>query len=116
MNEVDKRQEGGTHYKNHKNPSQEHWNLARDLNWDYFTAQIIKYMMRWRSKGGVGDLKKAAHFLEKLIDLETAHAQLSPLTKHQGAEWGRVEDAPKDIVNDRWGGAEDVPKANVNDR
>jgi hypothetical protein len=33
-------------------------------------AQIIKYVMRWRSKDGIIDLVKAQHFLEKLIEWE----------------------------------------------
>lgn len=31
---------------------------------------VVKYVSRWRSKGGVADLEKAKHFLEILIDLE----------------------------------------------
>ena len=31
----------------------------------------IKYLARWRSKGGVADLEKAKHFIELLIELET---------------------------------------------
>jgi hypothetical protein len=31
---------------------------------------VIKYVSRWRSKGGIADLEKAKHFLEILIDLE----------------------------------------------
>lgn len=32
---------------------------------------VVKYVTRWRSKGGIADLQKAIHFLELLIDLET---------------------------------------------
>ena len=31
----------------------------------------IKYLCRWRSKGGIEDLKKAKHFIEMLIEMET---------------------------------------------
>lgn len=31
----------------------------------------IKYLSRWRAKGGVEDLRKARHFIEMLIELET---------------------------------------------
>ncbi len=31
---------------------------------------VIKYVSRWRSKGGLDDLRKAIHFLELLIELE----------------------------------------------
>lgn len=35
----------------------------------YLEAQIIKYVMRWRQKGGLNDLRKAGHFLQKLIEV-----------------------------------------------
>lgn len=78
---VDEKQVGGTHYKM-PNPDQEHWNLVTAHGWDYFTAQVIKYVMRWKSKGGVDDLKKAQHFLEKLIELQMANSIVGP--KHTG--------------------------------
>ena len=31
----------------------------------------IKYLCRWRDKGGLADLEKAKHFIELLIELET---------------------------------------------
>ena len=31
---------------------------------------IIKYVTRWRDKGGIDDLRKAKHFVEMLIELE----------------------------------------------
>ena len=34
-------------------------------------GSVIKYVTRWRDKGGVEDLKKARHFLDLLIELET---------------------------------------------
>jgi hypothetical protein len=30
----------------------------------------VKYVSRWRDKGGINDLKKARHYLDKLIELE----------------------------------------------
>lgn len=32
---------------------------------------VIKYISRWRSKGGIADLRKAKHFIELLIEMET---------------------------------------------
>ena len=37
----------------------------------YIEGSVIKYVCRWRKKNGIEDLKKAKHFLELLIDLET---------------------------------------------
>ena len=62
-------QVGGTHYK-----------LKSIQPWDYITANgigfldgnAIKYLTRWRVKGGIEDLKKARHYIDKLIEIETA--------------------------------------------
>jgi hypothetical protein len=51
--------------------------------WDYIVANaipylegnVIKYVSRWRDKGGVNDLRKARHYLDKLIELETEDKQ-----------------------------------------
>lgn len=64
------RQVGGEHYKTPGIP--EHWDLVIMYNWDYFQGQITKYVMRWRKKGGIQDLKKALHVLEKYIESEEA--------------------------------------------
>jgi hypothetical protein len=61
-------QVGGAHYKElaiqpveyiHKN------------NIPFIEGSVIKYVTRWRSKGGVDDLRKAKHFLDLLIEMET---------------------------------------------
>lgn len=61
-------QEGGNHYKSlaiqpveyiHKN------------GLGFIEGSVIKYVTRWRAKGGVEDLKKARHFLDLLIEMET---------------------------------------------
>ena len=48
------------------------WDYIACNNLGFFEGNIIKYVTRWQDKGGVEDLKKAKHFLDKLIDLETA--------------------------------------------
>ena len=64
---ANQRQVGGSHYK--KEGVTEHWDVVVQHKMDYFQGQITKYVMRWREKGGVQDLKKAQHFLEKYIEL-----------------------------------------------
>ncbi|MGL6008048.1 MAG: DUF3310 domain-containing protein [Culicoidibacterales bacterium] len=34
----------------------------------------MKYLSRWRDKNGVEDLKKAMHYIEKLIEIEESKA------------------------------------------
>ena len=41
-----------------------------DQKMDYLTANVQKYLSRWRFKDGVCDLKKARWFLDKLIEQE----------------------------------------------
>lgn len=67
MSEVDTRQEGGAHYKKCP-PEFQHWNLVLVHGWDYFQAAAIKYIMRYKDKEGAKDLRKALHFVEKMLD------------------------------------------------
>lgn len=64
---TDQKQIGGQHYKKLKIQVWDYV-IANDL--DYFQGSIIKYVTRWRDKGGVQDLRKAMHFLEKYIEHE----------------------------------------------
>lgn len=61
------KQEGGNHYKNLKIQPIEYIHAN---NIPFTEGSIIKYVSRWREKGGIQDLKKAMHFLELLIELE----------------------------------------------
>lgn len=36
----------------------------------YFEGNVIKYVSRWRNKGGIADLEKARHYIDLLIELE----------------------------------------------
>jgi hypothetical protein len=60
-------QEGGSHYKSMKIQPVEYIH-ANGLG--YFEGNVVKYVSRWRSKGGLQDLKKARHYLDLLIELE----------------------------------------------
>lgn len=64
---ANKKQVGGDHWK--KQPIQT-WDYIAANGIGYFEGNIIKYVSRWRDKGGVEDLKKAQHYLEKLIELQ----------------------------------------------
>jgi len=60
-------QVGGAHYKD---KAIQPWDyiLANELK--YLEGNVIKYVSRWRDKGGVDDLHKAQHYLAKLIEWE----------------------------------------------
>jgi hypothetical protein len=36
----------------------------------YLEGTAVKYVSRWRAKGGIQDLEKAVHALQYLIELE----------------------------------------------
>lgn len=61
------RQEGGAHYKARR---YETWDVILDWNLGYLDGNAVKYLSRWRLKGGVQDLKKARHYIDKLIETE----------------------------------------------
>ena len=62
------KQVGGSHYTKCKI---EPWDFTVANELDYFQGSIIKYVTRWRDKGGIEELKKAQHFLEKYIDVNS---------------------------------------------
>lgn len=66
---ANERQVGGSHYKT---GGEEHWDRVARLGLDYFQGQITKYVERWKKKNGLEDLKKARHFLDKYIEIESA--------------------------------------------
>ena len=61
------RQVGGNHYRDKEIQP---WDYIHANNLCYFTGNCVKYVSRWRDKGGVEDLRKAIHYLEKLIEIE----------------------------------------------
>lgn len=58
-----KRQVAGTHYKS-KAIQPIEYIQANDLN--FCEGSIVKYITRWRDKGGVDDLDKIVHYVEFL--------------------------------------------------
>lgn len=62
-------QVGGDHYvKRAIGP----WDIWAEYGMNAFEGAVLKYLLRWRDKNGVEDLKKARHTLDKLIEIEEA--------------------------------------------
>lgn len=59
------RQEGGDHYKKCAIQPIE-FIFANNIG--FAEGNVVKYVTRWKSKGGVADLKKARHYLDLLIE------------------------------------------------
>jgi hypothetical protein len=67
---------------NHYQTPIQHWDFVVANGLDYWQAAITKYVVRWRHKGGVEDLKKAQHYLAKYMELIEAGARFTVLTPH----------------------------------
>ena len=66
-----KEQVAGGHYKQLKIQPVEYIHANKI---GYMEGNIIKYVTRWRDKGGIADLEKAKHYIELLIELEGRNA------------------------------------------
>lgn len=99
---ANERQEGGEHYR--KVPGEQHWDrLVRlyglDVAFVYFVGNITAYVERYREKNGVEDLKKARHYIDKLIELETAKIATDKDAKSMKENLEKsVKDAQKSLI------------------
>jgi hypothetical protein len=59
------RQEGGNHYQKHKIQPYT-FITANELN--FFQGNVIKYVVRYKDKNGIEDLKKIIHYCELEIE------------------------------------------------
>lgn len=77
---ANEKQVGGSHYGG---GSLQHWDIVDRFQLDYFQGQITKYVMRWKKKNGLEDLKKAQHFLEKYIEIQAKEPKPKEPTKEE---------------------------------
>ena len=66
-------QVGGDHYKS---KSIQPWDamqawMSQEAFMGFLQGNIIKYIARWQEKGGYDDLRKARHYLDKMIETES---------------------------------------------
>lgn len=69
---ADADQIGGSHYKDKSIQPwavMESW-MGKSGFAFYLQGNVLKYISRYREKNGIEDLKKAKHYLEKLIEIE----------------------------------------------
>lgn len=71
-NDVDSKQVGGSHYKT---KGIQPWaymeaNYTKEEFVGYLRGNAHKYLDRYKDKNGIEDLKKAIHYIEKLIEVE----------------------------------------------
>lgn len=60
------RQVGGNHYK--KGEGDQHWDIVDRYHVPYLEGVGSKYPLRWRDKGGVEDLEKSLHYIDKILE------------------------------------------------
>lgn len=84
-------QVGGTHYK----ARYEHWDFIEDVGMGYKEAQVVKYVTRHGRKGGIQDLEKAMHFLQKM---EEERAKAIEHTLPEYREANELTDAQEDVI------------------
>jgi len=65
-NKANDKQVGGSHYAV---KAIQPWDYIVANNLGYLEGNIVKYISRWKDKNGVQDLKKAQHYLQKLIEV-----------------------------------------------
>jgi hypothetical protein len=88
---------GGGHYRKGGPGSEQHWDRVARLGLNYFQAMITRYVERYRDKNGVEDLKKARHFLDKLIELEEAGALSKGTVESRNGEQPSTEQTGKQL-------------------
>ncbi len=64
----DKTQIGGDHYLKLKIQP---WEIIEANGLGFWDGNIIKYILRYKEKGGLQDLEKAKHYLDKLLELHS---------------------------------------------
>ena len=68
---ANEKQIGGEHYISPIQP----WDYIAANGLGFFEGNVVKYVSRWKTKGGIEDLRKAAHYLEKLTEIAEANAR-----------------------------------------
>ena len=66
-----KEQVGGRHYQKDIQPVEAMacW-MGREELQGFYWGNVIKYVARWKDKGGIEDLRKAQDYLGRLIKLQ----------------------------------------------
>jgi hypothetical protein len=77
-------QVGGTHYQS----EYQHWHWAPDCKLGYLEGTCTKYLVRWREKDGLQDLKKSRSYLLQLIELY-GHVNYSNDAEYQAKNTAR---------------------------
>lgn len=64
---ANEKQIGGEHYS--RLGEYQHWDWVCDIKLPYLEGCATKYLSRWRDKGGLQDILKSTHYMEKAKEL-----------------------------------------------
>lgn len=76
------KQVAGEHYQGDIQP----WDAIIAWELGFLDGCAVKYLARWRKKGGVQDIMKAIHFLEKLVEVENDRLQRTHTRNPEASE------------------------------
>lgn len=85
---------GGSHYKDM--PYQP-IKLINKLELDYFSGNVLKYLCRYRQKGGAEDLKKARHYCELAKELNVIKFSPSTLDTEEVEDFVRINQISEEV-------------------
>jgi hypothetical protein len=63
--DLDTKQVGGTHYKSAG--TYEPFKIIRHYKMGFFWGNALKYLLRYKNKGGKQDLEKCIHYIQEII-------------------------------------------------
>ena len=57
------------HPKHYNKGKIEVWDFIADQDLNFFEGNIVKYITRWRTKGGMEDLLKVKEYIDKYLEV-----------------------------------------------
>lgn len=85
---------GGSYYKDM--PYQP-IKLIDKLELDYFSGNVLKYLCRYRQKGGLNDLKKARHYCQLAKELNVIKFSPSTLDTEEVEDFVRINEMSEEV-------------------
>jgi len=79
-------QVGGDHYKKQVATMQP-WAIIDAWGLDFYAGNVLKYILRHQYKDRVGDLKKARHYLDRMIEKAEDQAVFDALKKRNAGKY-----------------------------
>jgi hypothetical protein len=86
FNMEENNEEDVTNPEYYKQGTMECIDAIEGLNLSFHEAQVLKYITRWRKKGGYYDLKKAQWYLNRLIEKEFDKDLVDTIEREQQCE------------------------------